>query len=406
MHLAHLALTNFRTFRRLELDLPLGLHLVTSGNALGKTNLLEAIAMLATVRSARGGTDADLIAWEALEEDPLPAARLSAQVETADGSTALEIAVIARDLQAQRPPHPPPVRELIASRRFRVNGVARRASDLIGRLRVVMFAAADLRLIDGPPALRRRYLDITISQFDPAYVRALQRYSRVLQQRNSLLRRLQESVRRNAAAADELDFWDGELAVAGAFVFAARRQSLAALDRGAAARYAELAPSGERLEVCYRPALPPELAASVGEAGFADRLRAAFEEQRDTDIRAGMTRLGPHRDDVTFMLAGRDAAAFASRGEQRSAALALRLAEVALSTERTGDPPLLLLDDILSELDAERRKRVLAVAYGVDQCIITSPDDDRPRPTELLDARLYRIEDGQVIAVERSGLDR
>ena len=406
MHLAHLALTNFRTFRRLELDLPPGLHLVTSGNALGKTNLLEAIAMLATARSVRGGTDADLIAWEALEEDPLPAARLSARVETADGSTALEIAVIARDLQAQRPPHPPPDRKLTASRRFRVNGVARRASDLIGRLRVVMFAAADLRLIDGSPALRRRYLDITISQFDPAYVRALQRYSRVLQQRNSLLRRLQESVRRNAGAADELDFWDGELAVAGAFVFAARRQSLAALDRGAAARYAELAPSGERLEVCYRPALPPELAAHVGGAGFADRLRAAFEEQRDTDIRAGITRLGPHRDDVTFMLGGREAAAFASRGEQRSAALALRLAEVALSTERSGDPPVLLLDDILSELDAERRKRVLAVAYGVDQCIITSPDDDRPGPTELLDARRYRIEDGQVVPVERSGLGR
>ena len=409
MHLAHLALTNFRTFRRLELDLPPGLHLITSGNALGKTNLLEAIAMLATARSVRGGTDADLIAWEALEEDPLPAARLSAQVETADGSTALEIAVIARDLQAERPPDAPPAppdRKLTASRRFRVNGVARRASDLIGRLRVVMFAAEDLRLIDGPPALRRRYLDITISQFEPAYVRALQRYSRVLQQRNSLLRRLQESVRRNAGAADELDFWDGELAVAGAFVFAARRQSLAALDRGAAALYAELAPSGERLEVCYSPALPPELAASVGEAGFADRLRAAFEEQRDTDIRAGMTRLGPHRDDVTFMLAGREAAAFASRGEQRSAALALRLAEVALSTERTSDPPVLLLDDILSELDAERRKRVLAVAYGVDQCIITSPDDDRPGPAALPDARLHRIEDGQVIAVERSGLDR
>ena len=193
MYLAHLALTNFRTFRRLELDLPPGLHLITSANALGKTNLLEAIAMLATARSVRGGTDADLIAWEALEEDPLPAARLSARVETVDGSTTLEIAVIARDLQAQRPPHSPPDRKVTASRRFRVNGVARRASDLIGRLRVVMFAAEDLRLIDGPPTLRRRYLDITISQFDPAYVRALQRYSRVLQQRNSLLRRLQET---------------------------------------------------------------------------------------------------------------------------------------------------------------------------------------------------------------------
>lgn len=380
MHLTHLALTNFRTFRRLELELQPGLYVVTGDNARGKTNLLEGIALLATARSARGGTDADLISWDALAEDPLPAARLAARVDTAEGSTAVEIAVIARAVGQDQGAG--------TSRRFRVNGIARRASDLIGKLRVVMFAASDLRIINGSPGGRRRYLDITISQLSPQYVRALQRYQRVLQQRNSLLRRVQD----RRAAAHELDFWDEELATSGAVVLATRADVLVALGRDAAARYAELAAGPGPLEVRYRPAVPDELAATLDEGGLGDRLRAAFERGRAEDIRAGVTRIGPHRDDVGFLLGGHDAGNFASRGEQRTAALALRLAEVTLSTERTRDPPVLLLDDILSELDAERRERVLAVAYGVDQVIITSPDDDRPGPSGLPGARRYHID--------------
>ena len=392
MHLAHLGLTNVRTFRRLELDLSPGLHVVTAGNGCGKTNLLEAIALLATARTFRGSADADLISWDALRDDPLPAARLEARVETAEGATKLEVAVIARIEEAA------PGGKAPASRRFRVNGVARRASDLIGRLRVVAFSAADLGIIDGPPAGRRRYLDMTISQFDRAYVRALQRYQRVLQQRNSLLRRLQE----RRAAVHELEFWDQELAVASAVLLAARGQALEALGRLAAERYAELSPSAEALELSYRPAVPQEVDVGAGATAIGERMQAALEAERAADIRAGVTRIGPHRDDMTFTLGGRDAASFASRGELRSAALALRLAEVALSTERTADPPVLLLDDILSELDAPRRERVLAVAYGVDQVVITSPDDDRLGIAELPDARRYRIEDGAL--VERSGL--
>jgi len=392
MHLAHLALTNFRTFRRLELDLQPGLHVITSGNALGKTNLLEAITLLATARSFRAGRDVEMIAWDALAEDPLPAAGLSARVETAGDPVALDVAVIAR-----RGDHGAPERAgaTTASRRFRVNGVARRASDLIGRLRVVMFGADDLRIIGGPPAGRRRYLDITISQFDPSYVRALQRYSRVLQQRNSLLRRLQD----RRAAPTEIDFWDEELAAAGAVAMLARARTLTALGKDAAARHAELAPSGRRFEVCYRPAVPAELAESVTEPRLAERLRSVFEEQRAADIQAGVTRTGPHRDDIAFLLDGHDAGAFASRGEQRTAGLALRLAEVALSTRRTSDPPLLLLDDILSELDVERREHVLAIAHDVDQVIITSPDEDRPARGDLPDARRYQIRDGDVLPV-------
>jgi DNA replication and repair protein RecF len=387
VHLASLELTNVRTFRRLEWPLAPGMHVITGANAQGKTNLLEAIALLATTKTARPGSDADLISWQALEDEPLPAARFEARVETARGPVTLEVAVIAAEA-------PVPGQAPRVTRRFRVNGVARRASDLIGRLRVVMFTADDLRIIEGPPALRRRYLDITLAQLDPAYVRAVQRYARVLQQRNSLLRRIQE----RRGRPDELDFWDDELAESGALILAQRAAALQRLARAAAERYAELA-AGERLELCYRPAVPEAAAARLREHDLAPQLRAALEATRRDDVLRGATQIGPHRDDIAFAIGGREAAASASRGQQRTAALALRLAEVALSTERTGDPPVLLLDDILSELDAARRARVLAVAHGVEQVVITSPDEDRPSPAELPAAARYRLADGALESV-------
>ncbi len=381
MHLAHLSLTNVRTFRQLELDLEPGIHVVVGGNAQGKTNLVEAIQLLATTRG-RHGADVDLIAWDALAEEPLPAARIAAAVETARGAVNLEVSVIARPAAPGATP--------ATSRRFRVNGVARRASDLIGRLRVVMFSADDLAIIEGAPAGRRRYLDITLSQLDSGYVRALQRYGRVLQQRNSLLRNFRE--RRHDPS--ELDFWDDELSAAGSTILAARDRAIAALAPVAAERYAELAPGASRLELCYRPAIPEEIAAVLRESELAERLREAVVANRRADIRRGLTQVGPHRDDVGFLLGGHEAGSFASRGEQRTAALALRLAEVELSRSTTGDPPVLLLDDILSELDAARRDRVLAVAYAVDQVVITTPDEDRPGRDALPEARRYRLEAG------------
>jgi DNA replication and repair protein RecF len=380
MHLTQLSLTNVRSYRRLELAPSRGIHVIAGENATGKSNLLDAVAMLATTRSHRPGNDIDLINWEAFEDEPLPGARLMGRVASNAGDTTLEIAVVAAE------PGPDGARR--TSRRFRVNGVARRASDVIGQLRVVMFAADDLEIITGSPGGRRRYLDLTISQFDPSYVRASQRYTRVLQQRNSLLRRLQE----HRGKLDELAFWDEELAAAGGVIVRARARALERLGTQAAARYPELGAEGESLAVCYRPALPDELIAEAAAADLGEQFRAAIEEGRQQDVWRGVTRIGPHRDDVAFLIGGHDAAVSASRGQQRTAVLALRLAEVALSTETTGDPPVLLLDDMLSELDAHHRERVLHAAFEVDQVLITTPDEDRP--VELPDATRYRLADG------------
>ena len=390
MHLAHIALTDVRSFRHLAIDLAPGIYVIAGENAAGKTNLLESVAMLATTRGVRSGPDLDIISWQAVVEDPLPAARLEADVETAAGRRALEVAVIAQVAVAGIPP-------TRAGKRFRVNGVARRASDLIGQLRIVMFAADDLTIIDGPPVNRRRYLDLTISQLDPAYLRALQRYARVLEQRNSLLRRLNE---RGGRGLDQLDFWDDELAEAGALILARRADAVRALARDAADRYAELAATeDETLDVRYLPGVPESVQQALREHDLQAHLRAALEAARVEDVRRGVSRIGPHRDDLSFSIGGHPAGLSASRGQQRSAALALRLAEVALSTRRTGDPPVLLLDDILSELDPRRRERILRVAYGVDQVLITTPDEDRPTREELPGARRLRLVDGALTPI-------
>lgn len=456
MHLRRLALTDTRTFRSLDLPLAPGVYVVVGPNASGKTNLLQSIAMLATTRSAaRSGTDGEQIAWDAVREDPLPAAHLTAEVETRGDRVTVEIVIAAREVQAAAPPAAPgfapdpdadadrdgvpdrgsdpaapdpaapdpavpdpavpdpaapdPAAAPAASRRFRVNGVARRASDLIGRLRVVLFSADDLQVIDGPPANRRRYLDITISQLSPAYVRALQRHRRVLEQRNSLLRRLAE----RRAHPDELAFWDRELARAAAHIIHARRDVLAALGAEATRRYAELAAptpetgaaaGGETLTVRYRPSLDT-LAPGDGEEQIEARMLAALEASRQRDIYAGRTGVGPHRDDIDLLLDGHPAGTFGSRGQQRSLALALRLAEVRLSTERTGDPPVLLLDDVLSELDADRRARVLAARYDVDQVLITTPDPERPSPAELPGATRLQLRRGALVPDAAAGAD-
>lgn len=390
MHLTRLSLTNIRSYERLDLELAPGIYVIAGENATGKSNLLDAVAMLATTRSQRSGHDIDLIRWQALSDEVLPGGRIVGDIEKRDGQTTLEIAVIASENS--------PDANRRTSRRFRVNAVARRASDLIGQFRVVMFSAEDLTIISGSPSRRRRYLDLTISQFDPTYVRASQRYSRVLQQRNSLLRKLRDRHGR----LDELDFWDDELATAGSVIFQSRYATLARLGQDAAIRYPTLGADNETLLVCYRPALPAALIGDVPSEEFESHFRSAIEEGRQQDVWKGGTQIGPHRDDIDFQINGRDAAVSASRGQQRTAALALRLSEVALSREITGDPPVLLLDDILSELDANHRKRVIETAYEVDQVLITTPDFDRPTSSELPNAIRYRLIMGTLKRAEAS----
>ncbi|MEX0749787.1 MAG: DNA replication/repair protein RecF [Dehalococcoidia bacterium] len=385
MHLRHLSLTNFRNYAKQDLDLATGPVLFLGENAQGKTNLLEAVFLLATGRSERASTDADMLAWEA-RDDPQPFARVLGQGVRRSGDVSVEVTIAGREGARGR---------LIASKRFKLNGLPKRASDVNGAVLAVLFTTDDMDLVKGSPAGRRRYLDTMLSQVDHQYLRALQRYNKVVTQRNALLKRIQE----RAATRDELAYWDEEMARDGAAIAVAR--ALAARDLAETAREAHARLSGERerFDLAYEPRFvegwtPDRLAtADPSEASLAllERLTAMHTR----DIAAGVTLSGPHRDDLSMILGGEAAAAFASRGQQRTAALALRLAEARVLAHRAGEQPILLLDDVLSELDQSRRASVLS-AFDADQVIITSPDPDRFSPAFTREAQSWRVAQGAV----------
>ncbi len=407
MHLRQLQLVHFRNYERQELRLAPGAVLFLGENAQGKTNLLEAVFLLAAGRSERASSDADYIGWSARGE-PQPFARIAATAVRASGDVTVELTVAGREPYG---PHGGPRGALAASKRYKLNGVPKRASDVVGAITAVLFTTDDMELVKGAPAGRRRYLDVMLSQVDRAYLRALQRYTKVVTQRNALLRRIQDG----AARADELAYWDEQLAGDGALLLVARAQAVAGLAGHAAEAHARLSDGRERLGLAYVPRFvegwPPARIAAAAPADVASALLARLEATHARDAAAGVTLVGPHRDDLSLTLGqpygpsrtarmgGEPAAApdgpygFASRGQQRTAALALRLAEARLLAERTGDRPLLLLDDVLSELDAARRASVLA-AIDADQALITGTDADRFDPAWLARAQVYAVRGG------------
>jgi DNA replication and repair protein RecF len=380
MRLRHLQLANYRNIERLDIDLPPGLAVFVGDNAEGKTNLLEAIYLLATMRALRADTDAQLIRGDVLDE-VMPAARVVAEADTAGGPVKLEVAVVAR----------PGANGPIATKTVRVNGVARRLSDAMGRLTAVLFTADDLEMLSGSPSLRRRYLDLTLMQLDSQYAGARQRFERVLVQRNHLLKRIREG----GARPDELPFWDSELCKEGALLFQRRASAVCEIAALAAESHAALAPS-EVLGLRYRPRLDgaTQDLDRVEVEGLRDLYARSLTYGLSRDIAAGMTLQGPHRDDLLFSLNGRPASGYASRAQQRTIALSLRLAEARFLLQRRGDAPVLLLDDILSEMDAGRRHSVLAALSGMEQIIVTGTDWDRFPEEFLSGAALFSVKGG------------
>jgi DNA replication and repair protein RecF len=418
LHLNHLSLTNFRNYSRLELDLPGRLTVLQGDNAQGKTNLLEAIHLLATGRSPRATAERELINWLVLD-GPLPYARLEAEVGEGREAQRLELvlelapAQRARDGAAPNGNNGPVVRKQV-----RINGAAKRALDLVGRLRMVLFLPEDIGLVAGAPGERRRYLDIALCQIAHSYCRALGEYNRVLAQRNVLLKRLRDE----GGDPGQLNFWDERMAEQGSVLFHQRSQAVRDLDRIAAGLHGDLTGGSERLRLVYLPALDPEPAegepvrtsserarliregASAYHTRSRDELREQFALQlrrtRAREIAAGASLLGPHRDEVGFSVDGRDLRTYGSRGQQRTGALALKLAEVQMMREAVGESPLLLLDDVMSELDAPRRHMLLDALAGVAQAIVTTTDWADFSPELLGQARRLRVEGGRLLPVE------
>ena len=273
-------------------------------------------------------------------------------------------------------------------KRIRVNGVGRRADGLVGLLRTVVFAPEEMLLVAGSPGLRRASLDALAGQRSAAYLRDLSAYGRVLQQRNSLLR----AIREEGADRAELHFWDGNFLDAGGAIVDERLALLAALADPLARAHAEIAPEEAGvapLRLRYATNAP----AAPGESP-RDALERRLAETAEREVWNGATLVGPHRDDFVFEQAGRDLATFASRGQQRTAILALKLAELDLLTELDGRPPLLLLDDVFSELDPDRRGHLVRRIAALPQAFVTTTTLDDLDPELRARATSWEVAGG------------
>jgi DNA replication and repair protein RecF len=378
MRVTHLSLTNFRNYTRLEANLPQGSLILVGRNAQGKTSLLEALYYLATASSPHATTDRQLIHWLALRTDPRPFLKIVAEVHTAHEIRKVDIRLEVEDTGAAREPR--------LKKTVLINGLKKRAGDLSSAVNVVLFLPQDMALVEGSPSDRRRYLDTTLSQVDPVYALALGEYQKILTQRNALLKQLQE---RNSNGATELEFWDTELCRHGAALIATRAKALEEIERHASQIHRELTEGAEHLRLAYQPAFDPleadtpqlafGLDVPVTRAGLAPdliaaKLREKLETSRYHEIERGLTLTGPHRDDLRFLASGIDLGIFGSRGQGRTAVLSLKLAELAWITDRAGEPPILLLDEVLAELDPHRRRDLLKRLGGVEQSVMTTTD--------------------------------
>lgn len=354
MHVSHLSLRDFRNYERLDLPLVSSTTLLYGPNAAGKTTILEALFYLATTRSPRTSTDRELVRWDAAGDIGVPPfARLLCDVQRADGQVRLEVVVQRRaDEDGQ----------LLGTsvKTVRVDRKAVRALDLVGNLRVVLFTPADIALITGAPSERRRYLDVTLSQLDGRYVRTLSHYQKVVQQRNSLLRSWRERRRPLRGADDELAFWDRELVMAGAYILRERFQAVADLNDLAGPIFCQVTAGTQPLQAIYQSSVVG-IENTSDERSIEQAFLAQLKRLRDDEIGRGQTLAGPHRDDLSLTMNGVSVGAYGSRGQQRSATLALKLGEAELMRMRTSEAPVLLLDDLLSELDALRREHLLSV---------------------------------------------
>jgi DNA replication and repair protein RecF len=398
MYLKHLSLTNFRSFARLDIDLPRRTIILTGNNTQGKTSILEAVYFLAAFTSFQTNADRQLINFRAARE-PLAVARLVAEYQRGRTKHRLEARLILEPVG------------LLNGQRFRkeilLDGVKKQAGDVIGHFNAVIFAPQMSAIIENGPDERRRYLNLAISQANPAYARALSEYTQALSQRNALLKALNE----NGGNADQLRVWDETLAKLGAQIILWRIQAIREIERLAARVHHELTHGSEVLRLAYEPAYDP-LPQPNGQIGLKldtivdrsnlklDEIQNGFLEKlgqlRSEEIGRGMTTIGPHRDELRFLANGIDLGDYGSRGQIRTTLLALKLAEVEWMKERSGEWPVILLDEVMAELDLQRRADLLKYVNKSEQALFTTADLNLFTSDFTRNAEIWNVQDGSI----------
>lgn len=362
MRIKGLELHRFRNYTDLELYPEPGLNILSGLNAAGKTNVLESIFLCALGRSHRTPHDAELLM------DGQPDGSVALALETRGGSRSIRI-------------------ELFRGERKRVyldEAPLNRSGELMGCLNVVMFSPEDLQLVKDGPQERRRFLDMELSQLKPAYYYALQQYNQALKQRNLLLK--EESV-----PYDMIELWDEQLSKLGATIMQNRAVFVEELSQNAHTLHAKMSGTKEILETVYQPTIPVQDYDAMRET-----LTEQLADRLERDIFRGFTSVGPHRDDLLLLLNGRDLRVYGSQGQQRTAALSLKLSEIDLVRRVRGERPVLLLDDVFSELDAERQSRLLEVVSDC-QTFVTCTHLEEFVKAGALSMQVYRVSNGRVV---------
>ena len=343
----------------------------------------------------------------AQSEEPVAVGRLVATIVTAEQEHQLEMRLI----QEQKPT-PSPNRNFSFRRQALVDRRKVRLMDLLGTMRVVLFLPEDVQLLTGSPANRRRYIDITLCQIDPLYCRTLSNYNKVLEQRNAILRQLAEG----QAGRDVLPIYSEKLVELGSAIFRRRAKFLSNISRETQRiHYEALTEGRESIRLLYLPRLSakkskiapngnqkPEalsdwLETHEGQSEIvSERFAKLLQESLATDLARGATTVGPHRDDWSFQINGRSLGSFGSRGQQRSAILALKMGEINWMTAVTGERPILLLDEVVAELDEQRRAALLSYVSETTQTILTATDPGMFTEQFLQSATRMKVEDGRI----------
>ncbi|RFU62514.1 DNA replication/repair protein RecF [Peribacillus glennii] len=372
MHIEHLKLKNYRNYEDLEISFENKVNVILGENAQGKTNVMESIFVLAMAKSHRTSNDKDLIRWD--EEY----AKIEGRIRKRLTSIPLELVISKKGKKAKS------------------NHIEQqKLSQYVGTMNVVMFAPEDLHLVKGSPQVRRRFIDMEIGQVSPVYLHDMSQYQKILQQRNHYLKLLQ--IRKQTDTA-MLDVLTEQLIEYAARIIDKRYQFLSLLQEWAEPIHSGISRNLEKLKIEYKPSL--DVSESMDLTKMIEEFEDKFVKIRTREIERGVTLIGPHRDDLVFFVNGRDVQTFGSQGQQRTTALSLKLAEIELIHSEIGEYPILLLDDVLSELDDYRQSHLLNTIQGKVQTFVTTTSTDGINHQTLRDASTFHVAQGTLSKVK------
>lgn len=368
MHIEHLKLKDYRNYESLDLSFSPKINVFIGENAQGKTNVMESIYVLAMAKSHRTSSEKELIRWGQ------EYAKIEGDIQNRYGRLPMELTISKKGKKA------------------RVNHLEQsRLSDYIGQMNVVMFAPEDLNVVKGSPQARRRFLDMEIGQISPVYLHDLLTFQKLLKQRNHLLKQNQGKKTFNDVM---FDVYTEQYIEAAVKVIRKRFHFMELLQAWAGPIHYSISRELENMEIRYRPVSGMDVDWSAEQ--MADHLAAKIKEQSQRELERGVTLVGPHRDDLQFIVNGYDVQTYGSQGQQRTTALSLKLAEIELIKQEVNDTPILLLDDVLSELDDYRQSHLLNTIKGEVQTFVTTTSVEGIEHETIRESEMFHVKQGSV----------